>query len=429
MTMIPVSKLVGDVSRRDLFRLAAVGAAGASACGWLDVVAAQALAQERSSRARAKACIVLFMSGGPAHTFTFDLKHGDRGCPYSPIRTSATGINISEYLPQVAKQMHHVALVRGMSTDIADHEPAHYLMRTGFRQEAGITHPHIGSTAVAQLVREDTGLPNFVLLKPGSGGLRGTGAGFLHPASRPLILRDVAQGIANLRPPGGFEQTQQRFGLLQQADQDFLNEYQAESIRSHLVGARSAVQMMNLEKAQEAFKIDKEPAHVRARYGETPFGRQCLGARRLVEQGVRFVEVMHPGYWDTHGGAVNGQRNLSQVLDQPMAALLADLHDRGMLEDTLVVWMGEFGRTYDGNDHYARAWTTAFAGAGVKGGQVIGRTDRRGMTVEDRPVKVADFAATIFKTLGINYTQRHTVRGRPIGLVDGTARPLDELFA
>jgi hypothetical protein len=427
--MVPLNTLLNKHTRRDLLRLAAVGAVGSSACGWLDLVASQALAQEETTRARAKACIVLFMSGGPAHTFTFDLKHGDRGCPYSAIRTSAPGIHISEYLPRVAQQMHHVALVRGMSTDIADHEPAHYLMRTGFRQESGITHPHIGSTAVARLVREDTGLPNFILLKPGSGGLRGTSAGFLSPASRPLILRDIAQGIANLRPPAGMGQMQERFGLLQEADQTFLNEYQAESIRAHLAGCRSAVQIMNLEKAQEAFKIDKEPAHIRDRYGDTPFGRQCLGARRLIEHGVRFVEVMHPGYWDTHGGAVNGQRNHSQVLDQPMAALLADMHDRGLLEDTLVVWMGEFGRTYDGNDHYAKAWTTAFAGAGVRGGQAIGRTDRRGMTVEDRPVKVADFAATIFKTLGVNYRQRATVRGRPIGLVDGTAQPLDELFA
>src|ERR1043165_4358309 len=163
--MVPLSKLLDNPSRRDLMRLAAFGAVGTSACGWLDVVAHQAIAQERATRARAKACIVLFMSGGPAHTFTFDLKGGERGCPYAPIATSAPGIQISEYLPKVAEQMHHLALVRGMSTDIADHEPAHYLMRTGFRQMAGINHPHMGSTAVAQLVREDNGLPNFVLLK------------------------------------------------------------------------------------------------------------------------------------------------------------------------------------------------------------------------------------------------------------------------
>lgn len=427
--MVPLSRLLDPCTRRDLLRLASVGALGASASGWLDVVAQKALAQERQTRRRARACIVLFMSGGPAHTFTFDLKGGDRGCPYTPIDTSAPGIRISEYLPRVAQQMHHLALVRGMSTEIADHEPAHYLMRTGFRQMAGITHPHMGSTVASQLVREETGMPNFVLLKPGSGGLRGTSSGFLNPATRPLILRDIAGGIANLNPPGGMPQLRERFGLLEGTDQAFLDEYQADAIRAHLVGYRGAVQLMDLEKAREAFRIDREPHHVRHRYGDTPFGRQCLGARRLVEHGVPFVEVMHPGYWDTHGGAVNGQRNHSQVLDQPMAALLEDLNDRGLLDETLVVWMGEFGRDYTGNDHYAKAWTTAFAGAGVRGGQVIGRTDRRGMTVEDRPVKVPDFIATILGTLGIDPTRRTRVRGRPIGVVDGEANPLTELFA
>src|ERR1700719_305347 len=166
--MTHLRHLLDQPTRRDLLRLAGVGALGASVSGWLDIVANQAHAQERATRARAKACIVLFMSGGPAHTFTFDLKGGERGCPYAPINTSAPGVQISEHLPKVAEQMRHVALVRGMSTEIADHEPAHYLMRTGFRQEAGLTHPHFGATAVSQLIREDTALPNFVLLKPGS---------------------------------------------------------------------------------------------------------------------------------------------------------------------------------------------------------------------------------------------------------------------
>jgi hypothetical protein len=428
--MTPLSKLIDSASRRDFLRLAAFGAAGASASGWLDVVAQSAYAQERATRARAKNCIVLFMSGGPAHTFTFDLKGGERGCPYIPIDTAVPGIQVSPFLPKVAEQMRHLALVRGMSTEIADHEPAHYLMRTGFRQEAGLTHPHFCATACSQLIREDTGLPNFIMLKPGSGdGVRGCTAGFLSPNCRPMILQDIARGIANLQPLGGTQAVRNRFGLLENADETFLGEYQEEAVRAHLAGYRSALRLMDLQAAQEAFKIDKEPLHVRNAYGDTPFGRQCLGARRLIEHGVRFVEVMHPQYWDTHGGAVNGQRNLSQVLDKPMAALLEDLHVRGMLEETLVVWMGEFGRTYDGNDHYAKAWTTVFAGGGVRGGQVIGRTDRRGMTVEDRPVRVPDFVATILKTLGVNHTRRTHVRGRPIGFVDGDARPLDELFA
>ncbi len=322
--------------------------------------------------------------------------------------------------------MHHLALVRGMSTGVADHEPAHYLMRTGFRQRAGVTHPHMGSVVASELVREDGGLPNFVLLKPGSGGLRGVSSGYLSPACRPLILKEVAQGIANLKPPAGMETLRKRAGLLETLDQGFLDEYQADAIRAKLAGYRKAVELMDMEKARKAFQIEQEPQQIRDLYGDTPFGRQCLGARRLIEHGVRFVEVMHPGYWDTHGGAVKGQQKLTELLDRPMAALLADLKDRGLLDDTLVVWMGEFGRTYDGNDHYAKAWTTAFAGA--KGGRVIGRTDARGITVQDRPVTVNDFVATIYKTLGVNSSKKTRVKGRPIGLVDGEARPLDELF-
>jgi len=427
--MIPANKLVGLQSRRDMMKLAAFGALGGSACGWLDIMAQKSFAVEQATRFKAKSCIVLFMSGGPAHTWTFDLKGGDKGCPYQPIETSAPGIQISEYLPRVAKQMHHLALVRGMSTAIADHDPAHYLMRTGFRQAAGMAHPHIGSRVAEQLVREDTGMPNFVLIKPGAGGLRGASAGFLPPSCRPLILKDVSLGIANLNATGGLDAMKKKANLLDELDQGFLDEYQADAINAKMAGYRKAVQLMDLDKARSAFQFEQEPQAVRDLYGDSIFGKQCLGARRLIENGVKYVEVMHPGYWDTHGGQLEGQKKLSGVLDQPMAALLADLHQRGMLEETLVVWMGEFGRDFSGGNHYAKAWTTAFAGAGVKGGQVIGKTDAKGMTVVDRPVKASDFTATIFDALGIDYTKKTKVSGRPIGFVDGDVKPLVELFA
>jgi hypothetical protein len=316
-----------------------------------------------------------------------------------------------------------------MSTGINDHGPAHYLMRTGFRQLAGTTHPHRGSIAVRELVREDTGMPSFVLLKPGSGSVNGASHGFLEPCWRPLILQDVSKGISNLKPTSERDLLARKTELLVDLDQSFLDEFQAEAIQAKMAGYRKAVELMDLEKAKTAFQIDHEPQSVRDLYGDTVFGKQCLGARRLIEHGVKFVEVMHPKYWDTHGGAEKGQKSLSEELDRPMAALLADLHDRGLLEDTLVVWMGEFGRDYSGNNHHAKAWTTLFAGAGVRGGQIIGRTDAKGMTVEDRPVSVPDFGATIFKTLGIDHTHENVVRQRPIGFVDGPAKPLDELFA
>jgi uncharacterized protein (DUF1501 family) len=185
---------------------------------------------------------------------------------------------------------------------------------------------------------------------------------------------------------------------------------------------------VHYEQAKAAFEVDREPEHIKKLYGEGIFAKQCLGARRLVEAGVPFVEVMHPQYWDTHGGAEQGQKRLSEVLDQPMAALLEDLAQRGLLETTLIVWMGEFGRDFSGGNHYAKAWTTGFAGAGVAGGRVVGKTDDKAMTVVDRPVKVGDFVATIYKALDIDHTQEVMVADRPVKITDD-GQPVHELFA
>lgn len=430
-----LNRLMGPTSRRDMLKLASVGALGASASGWTDVLAREVPQQPRNLAlpGKAKNCIVLFMSGGPAHTWTFDLKRGERGCPYEPINTTVPGIQISEYLPSVAKQMHHLALVRGMSTDIADHENAHYLMRTGFRQMAGVVHPHFGSTAVSQLVKEDTGLPSFVLLKPGSGSQRGVSSGYLNPATRPLILRDVGQGIANLQPAQGLEVMRNRMGLLEGADREFISDYQADAARAHLAGYQKAAQLMDMEKAREAFKLEREPQHIRDLYGDTPFGRQCLGARRLIENGVRFVEVMHPDYWDTHGSQLNGQRKLSSVLDRPMGALLADLDARGLLDETLVVWMGEFGRAplierEGGRGHWGRCYSVVLAGAGIRPGLVHGRSDRHAANPVEGAVSPQDLVTTIYNCLGIGMdTELIDALGRPLKLCQG--RPIGGVLA
>jgi hypothetical protein len=429
--------LLDAASRRAFLKLSAVGAVGTGISGWMDVVAGRAQGAESAPagalvpRRPAKNCIVLFMSGGPAHTFTFDLKLGEKGCPYAAIETSAPGLQVSEHLPHVARQMHHVAVVRGMSTGIADHGPAHWLMRTGFKQiPGGVAYPYMGSVVASEIVRESDGMPACVVVKPGSGSLGGTPSGHLGASHRALILKDVTQGIANLDPLGGSDAVRRRAALLEDLDEAFLDEYQVEAVRAKLAGYRKAVALMDLERARSAFRIDEEPQPVKDLYGDSVFGRQCLGARRLIEHGVRFVEVMHPAYWDTHGGAVEGQKKLTGVLDQPMGALLADLHVRGLLDETLVVWMGEFGRDYSGNNHHAKAWTTLFAGGGVRGGQIVGRSDPKGMTVEDRPVSVADFAATVYGALGLDASKEYQVSGRPIRMVDSKQpKPLHELYA
>jgi hypothetical protein len=413
-------------SRRDLLRLSAAGAFCGSAVSWLDIVAQRGLAQTAASGRRHKSCIVLFMSGGPSHSHTFDVKPKSS---YKTIATSAPDIQISEYLPNVAKQMKHMSLVRGMSTSDANHPTAHFLMRTGFRQGAGgVDYPHFGAMAASQIVREDTRMPNFIVLKPGSGSRNGHSAGFVGAQYAPMTMKDVGTGIVNLDPAGEMTEFDRRAALLARQDYRFAENYQLDAAQAKIESYRKAIDLVHYKQAKEAFEIDREPDAIKKLYGEGQFARQCLGARRLIEAGVPFVEVMHPRYWDTHGGAENGQKSLSQELDQPMAALLADLAERGLLETTLVVWMGEFGRDFSGNNHYAKAWTTGFAGAGIAGGRVVGKTDEKAMTVVDRPVKVGDFVATIYKALDINHEQEVEVDGRPMKITDN-GQPVNELFA
>ena len=413
-------------NRRDMLRLAAAGAF-ASSVSWLDIVARRGLVQAAESGRKHKSCIVLFMSGGPSQAHTFDLKPGGH---YKPIKTSAEGIEISEYLSEVAKQMHLMSLVRSMKTGDANHQTAHYLMRTGFRQgSGGLDYPHFGAQASYQLVKNENRMPNFIVLKPGSGSKNGFTNGYLSSAFSPMVMTDVSKGIADLQPAREMKTFDRRAELLAKQDESFFEQYRISAAKEKMDAYRKAIDLVHYDKATEAFQLDKEPANIRKMYGEGKFADQCLGARRLVEAGVPFVEVMHPGYWDTHGGAEAGQRRYSEELDRPMAALLQDLNDRGMLDDTLVVWMGEFGRSFNGGNHHAKAWTTGFAGAGVRGGQVIGKTDSKAMTVEDRPVSVADFVATIYHALGIDHKQEVQVGDRPIGLVDGEANPVLELFS
>jgi hypothetical protein len=414
-------------NRREMMRLAAAGAFSSTSVSWLDIAARRGMVQAAEAGRKHKSCIVLFMSGGPSQAHTFDVKPGGH---YKPIDTSAPGIQISEHLPEVAKQMHLMSLVRGMSTGDANHQTAHYLMRTGFRQgDAGLDYPHFGAVAAHELVSEGNRMPNFIALKPGSGSKNGFTNGFLSAKYAPMVMTDVSKGIADLKPARDMKVFDKRAALLASQDQAFAADYRIPAATEKIDAYRKAIDLVHYDKATEAFQLEREPDHIRKLYGTGKFADQCLGARRLVEAGVPFVEVMHPGYWDTHGGAEAGQKKYSETLDRPMAALLQDLNDRSMLDDTLVIWMGEFGRSFNGGNHHAQAWTTGFAGAGVKGGQAIGKTDAKAMTVEDRPVTVADFVATIYKALDIDHTEEFQVGDRPIGKVDGEADPVVELFS
>jgi len=421
--------MTNELSRRDLLRLSAAGVAATSLSGWLPVLASHAA----QSGARHKACIVLFMEGGPSHKDTFDLKPGTKdGGEFKPIPTSVPGLQISEHLPKVAKWMHEGAVIRSMSTGEGAHGRARYYMHTGYKEGVGgIVHPTLGSIVSKELGRPDFAMPNFVAVGRGA-----YGAGFLGAKHQPLVVTDTKRGVENLRPFTSSEQFDQRIGLLEEMESAFHREYKAASAVDHRTTYARAVTLMKSKEAK-AFDLSLEPESSRSKYGSGNFAEGCLLARRLVEVGVPFVEVGLGG-WDTHQDNFDRVKRLSQQIDQPMAALIGDLKERGLLKDTLVIWMGEFGRTprinargaKPGRDHYPRAWSTAMWGAGMKAGQVIGETDKEGATVTKRPTSGLDFLATVCTLLGITYTKNNnTPNGRPIRIVEKGATPIAELLS
>jgi uncharacterized protein (DUF1501 family) len=422
------------VSRRELLRLAAAGVGGLSLSGWLPVLAARAAETGR----RHKACILLWMDGGPSHLDTFDPKPDAstnyRG-PYQAIATAVPGLQVSEKFPKLAGLMKHLALLRGMSTEEPDHARARVYMHTGYKPGlGGVTYPGLGSIVSAELGRPEFELPNFVVTgTPLNKHDFLTSPGYLGPRHQPLVLRDPSKGLENLQPLVPADDFNDRLGVLEQLEQGFARRYRTGLAEAHQTMLARTVRLMRSEKAV-AFDVSKEPEAARAAYGDHAFGRGCLLARRLVEVGVPFVEVYLQN-WDSHEGVVaQATRGLMTQVDQGMATLLTDLKERGLLDSTLIVWMGEFGRTPNvradgGRDHYARAWTTVLAGGGIKGGQAVGKTDASGAAVTERPIPVRDFLATVCRILGIDAGKTRTANGRPVQLVEKGANPLQELFA
>jgi hypothetical protein len=407
-------------SRRDLLKLAAAGVATASASGWFGLLADRA-ARAASQGAKHKSCILLWMQGGPAQSHTFDLKPGGE---YKPIGTAVPGIQISEHLPKIAKQMQNLALLRSMKTGDGNHRTATYLMHTGFRQGSGggLVHPSLGAMVASELGQPGFELPNYVAVG------NAMGPGYLGPKFAPLVVNDFERGLPDLKALGGQAEVDDRASLVEELDKAFLSDYGANSTKAHQASMTKALELMHSDKTS-AFELSHESAATRDLYGRNKFGQGCLLARRLVEVGVPFVEVALGG-WDTHQGATPRVKTLSEQLDPGMAALIGDLKDRGLLDSTLVIWMGEFGRSpKTGSQHYARAWTSVLAGGGVKGGQVIGSTDASGADVKDRPITSADFMATVCKALGIDYTKDYVARGdRPMHKVDKSAKPVTQVF-
>jgi hypothetical protein len=439
MTRIPT------LSRRDWLRLTTAGVVGASMSGWLEVLAQDAAKNPE----RKRACILLWMSGGPSQMDTFDLKPGHaNGGEFKEIATNAPGMKISEHLPKIARFGDRMAIVRSMSTKEGDHGRATFLMRTGYLPQGPIQYPTLGALISKELGSDDNDLPNFVSIAPEQFLSPGAfGAGFLGPQYAPLVVGGNGLPIANapetaltvqdLDLPSGItrDQSEARVGLLQSLENDFVSSRSGLSTLSHRAAYDRALRLMRSQ-ASRAFNLDEEPAKLRDAYGRNQFGQGCLLARRLVERGVPFIEVTLGG-WDTHQDNFNQIKRLSQTLDPAWATLMADLRDRGLLDSTLVVWMGEFGRTPQiqkgrgaggGRDHFPAAWSTVLAGGGIRGGQVVGKTSPDGTRVEERSVGTADFLATVCLALGIDHTKQNQSNvGRPIRIVDKSATPIKEV--
>jgi uncharacterized protein (DUF1501 family) len=406
-----------DKTRRDFLKLAAAGVFAPSLSGWLPVLAKAAPA---GGTGKAKSCILLWMDGGPSHKDTFDLKPDSKGAgEFKPIKTSAAGIEISEHLPKLAKVIDSGVIVRGMTTPEGAHARAKYYMHTGYREgQGGVTYPSLGSLVAQEVGKPDGAMPNYVAI-----GGRSFGSGFLGPKHQPLLVTDPSRGVEDLKSASSATQFGRRVDLLEQMEQSFHREYGADAITDHKTTYERAVKLMQSKEAK-AFDISGDPA--KSRYGTGRFAEGVVMARRLVEAGVPFVEVALGG-WDTHQDNFARVKTLSGQVDAALSALVTELKEKGLLDSTLIVWMGEFGRTPNintrgakpGRDHYPRAWSLAMFGGGMKGGRVVGKTDKEGASVVERPTTAQDFLATVCDLMGIDHTKKNeTPGGRPIQIVD-----------
>jgi uncharacterized protein (DUF1501 family) len=440
-----------SLSRRHFLRAGAV-ALGASVSPWFGSLARVAA----KDPTRKRACILLWMNGGPSTIDMWDMKPGHaNGGPFKEIATAVPGLKFSEHLPKLAARAKNLAVVRSMSTKEGDHGRATYLLRTGTLPQGGINFPTLGSLVAKELRDENADLPPFVSIAPQRFTAQGAfGPGFLGPRFAPLLVADgqgyYAPGqdvdgvlkVQNLNRPRDIDRREaaDRLALMRDLQAGFLAGRPGTTADSHRAAYESAVRLMNAESAR-AFDLKDEKAALRDRYGRTLFGQGCLLARRLVERGVPFVEVTLSSApkanagWDTHQNNFDQVKALCEVLDPAWSTLMEDLKERGLLDTTTIVWMGEFGRTpkingQKGRDHYPNAWSAVLAGGGIQGGQAVGKTSADGTTVTERPVSVPDLLATVCLGLGIDYMKQNLSNvGRPIRIVDKASKPLREILA
>ena len=407
----------------------------------LPTVAGSAIAATTTSSAagqtlggNANSVIYLYMSGGMSHLDTFDTKPGaETQGPVESIDTAADGVQISQYFPNLAKQMNHVAVINSLYSNQGAHAQGRYFMHTGYTMRGTIVHPDLGAWSAYHLGKANRTLPANVKIGGDSAGL---GGGFLESSYAALPIGDPEAGLQHSALANGVSEAkfQKRLKRLEVMNGKFADRYNTKQSRAYASMYDEAINLMK-SKDLETFDLSKEKSDLRDRYGRNKFGQACLLARRMAESGVRFIEVDNKG-WDTHGDNFERVEEKSQVLDQALAALLGDLSSRGMLDSTLVVLATEFGRSpsiqFDrnlGRNHYPQAFSCLLAGGGIKGGLKYGSTDEEGREITEDMVTVPDFNATIATAMGIDIKKKAvSPSGRPFTVADD-GEPVDDLFA
>lgn len=427
-----------DLPTRRLFlsRLAGslLGVGAAARFGPAAIAGALAQDPQRplvAGRATARHVIYLFLRGGMSHLDTLDPKPGAATQGRTDaIATRADGVLVSSRFSKLAEQLDKCCIVSSMASRQGAHSQAQYLMRTSYELRGTIQHPSLGAWCHHLLGRRNPTLPGHVTI---GGAADLPGAGFLPPEFQPLPIGSAEDGLQNASLPRGVdeERFQRRLERLARLDAAFAERHQQRSVQAYSQAYQEAVALMRSSDLA-AFDLDLESPAMHQAYGNTPFGAGCLLARRLVEHGVRYVEVFSDG-WDTHADNFDRLDDLVPAIDQGLAALLADLDARGLLRQTLVVLASEFGRTPDidqdqGRNHHPQAFSVLLAGGGVRGGQRYGRTDAEGRRVATEPTSIQDLNATIAYACGIPLD--HVVTspsGRPFQVAD-KGKALTALF-
>lgn len=381
--------------------------------------------------AQKKRVLTVFLSGGLSQLESWDPKPGTlNGGPFRAIPTSVPGVHISELLPKTALHMHHMALVRSVNTAESDHGLSRYKIERGHKKSPTADYPHLGAVVAKSLEEGNSSLPGHIHVSSGAGS-RSSNSAFLGPKYSSISV-GTNGGLRNSQLPGGMTASvnQQRQDFRRMANEQFLQRRRTAETDAYVESYEQALQLME---QRDLFDVTQEPASVAEKYGDFDLGRQCLLARRLLEHDISYVQVSHANY-DTHAENFNFHIEQLGEFDQAFSTLLSDLHERGLLETTLVMVLTEFGRTPRinnryGRDHWGKGFSIALAGCGIQQGAVVGAMSKDGTQIADREVNQADLFHTYLTALGLDPTDEFDIGGRAVPMADPTGNAIREILA